>query len=63
VLTASGLGAGDFTHLIVDIGAYPGSDLAGTRLTKILAGTGLSLVNADGTLSRATTTSCGLQPS
>jgi hypothetical protein len=62
VLTASGLGAGDFTHLIVDLGAYPGSDQAGTRLTKILAATGLSLVNADGSLSRSTASSCGLQP-
>ena len=37
VLTAPGGPAiGDFTHLIVDLGAYPGSDLAGTRITKIL---------------------------
>ena len=60
---ANGLtAAGDFTHLIVDIGAYPGSDLAGTRITKILAGTGLSLVNADGTTTGAASTSCGAQP-
>lgn len=58
VLTATGQGAGDFTHLIVDT-RYPGSDLAGTRLTKILARTGLSLVNADGSLSRETVTNCG----
>jgi hypothetical protein len=58
VLTSTGMGAGDFTHLIVDT-SYPGSDLAGTRLTKILARTGLSLVNADGSLSRETATSCG----
>jgi hypothetical protein len=63
VVTASGFqAAGDFTHLIVDIGAYPGSDLAGTRITKILAGTGLSLVNADGTRTGTATTSCGAQP-
>jgi hypothetical protein len=62
VLTASGLGAGDFTHLIVDLGAYPGSDLAGTRITKILAGTGLSLVNADGSTTPTAATSCGAQP-
>jgi hypothetical protein len=62
VLTADGLAAGDFTHLIVDFGRYPGSDLAGTRITKILAGTGLSLVNADGSLSSATATKCGAQP-
>ncbi len=35
VLTAPGGPAiGDFTHLIVDLGAYPGSDLAGTRITQ-----------------------------
>jgi hypothetical protein len=63
VVTANGFqAAGDFTHLIVDIGAYPGSDLAGTRITKILAGTGLSLVNADGTRTPAASTSCGAQP-
>jgi hypothetical protein len=62
-VTANGFqAAGDFTHLIVDIGAYPGSDLAGTRITKILAGTGLSLVNADGTRTPAASTSCGAQP-
>jgi hypothetical protein len=63
VVTADGFqAAGDFTHLIVDIGAYPGSVLAGTRITKILAGTGLSLVNADGTRTPAASTSCGAQP-
>jgi hypothetical protein len=63
VVTASGFqAAGDFTHLIVDTGAYPGSDLAGTRITKILAGTGLSLVNADGSLTPTASTSCGAQP-
>jgi hypothetical protein len=62
VLTVDGKAAGDFTHLIVDLGAYPGSDLAGTRITKILAGTGLSLVNADGSLTPTASTSCGAQP-
>lgn len=63
VVTASGFqAAGDFTHLIVDPAAYPGSDLAGTRITKILAGTGLRLVNADGTTTGTATTSCGAQP-
>jgi hypothetical protein len=61
VLTIDGLAAGDLTHLIVDT-RYPGNDTAGTRITKILAGTGLSLVNANGTLSPAATTSCGKQP-
>jgi hypothetical protein len=63
VVTADGFqAAGDFTHLIVDTGGYLGSDLAGTRITKILAGTGLSLVNADGTRTPAASTSCGAQP-
>src|SRR5882757_2081282 len=63
VVTANGLqAAGDFTHLIVDTGGYLGSDLAGTRITKILAGTGLSLVNADGTRTPAASTNCGAQP-
>jgi hypothetical protein len=63
VVTTNGLSAaGDFTHLIVDTGAYPGSTLAGTRITKILAGTGLSLVNADGSRTPAASTSCGAQP-
>ena len=44
MLTADGKAAGDFTHLIVDIGDYPGSDLAGTRITKILQFAGVSLV-------------------
>jgi hypothetical protein len=63
VVTADGLqAAGDFTHLIVDIAAYPGSDLAGTRITKILAGTGLRLVNADGSTTGTAATNCGAQP-
>ena len=59
VLTADGKAAGDFTHLIVDLGNYPGSDLAGTRITKILQFAGVSLVNADGTTTGAASTSCG----
>jgi hypothetical protein len=62
VVTTGLQAAGDFTHLIVDTGAYPGSDLAGTRITKILARTGLSLVNANGSLTPTAPTSCGLQP-
>src|SRR3954467_11158618 len=63
VVTADGFqAAGDFTHLIVDPLAYPGSDLAGTRITKILAGTGLRLVNADGSTTGTAPTSCGAQP-
>ena len=58
VLTSGGQAAGDFTHLIVDLGRYPGSDLAGTRITKILSFAGVRLVNADGTTTGAATTSC-----
>jgi len=59
VLTAGGQAAGDFTHLIVDLGAYPGSDHAGTRITKALRQFGVSLVNADGSTTGAAATSCG----
>jgi hypothetical protein len=58
VLTGSGEAAGNFTHLIVNLGEYPGSDLAGTRITKILQFAGVSLVNADGSTTGAASTSC-----
>jgi hypothetical protein len=58
VLTGTGQAAGNFTHLIVDLGQYPGSDLAGTRITKILQFAGVSLVNADGSTTGAASTSC-----
>jgi len=64
VLTSPGGPAiGDFTHLIVDLGAYPGSDQAGTRITKILSQFNVSLVNADGSTTGAAATSCGKAPS
>ncbi|MGH2947633.1 MAG: hypothetical protein ACRDPC_15515 [Solirubrobacteraceae bacterium] len=59
VLVADGRAAGNFTHLIVDIGSYPGSNLAGMRITRALAQFNVSLVNADGSTTRATSTSCG----
>jgi len=63
VLTQPGGPAiGDFTHLIVDLGAYPGSDLAGTRITKILSQFNVSLVNADGSTTGPAATSCGNAP-
>jgi hypothetical protein len=59
VLTAPGGPAiGDFTHLIVDTGAYPGSDLAGMRITAMMARFNVSLVNADGSTARATDSAC-----
>jgi hypothetical protein len=62
VLTSGGQAAGDFTHLIVDFGAYLGSDHAGTRITKALRQFGVSLVNADGSTTGAASTSCGNAP-
>jgi hypothetical protein len=61
VVTSSGQAAGDLTHLIVDIGGYPGSNMAGMRATAILRflGPSYSLVNADGTTAFADTTNCG----
>jgi Trypsin len=58
VLTAAGQAAGNFTHLIVDIGEYPGSDHAGTRIAKALSQFNVSLVNADGSLTGAAGTNC-----
>lgn len=60
VVTGDGRSAGDLTHILVDFGDYLGSNAAGTRMTKILefAGSSISLVNADGSTSRATATSC-----
>jgi hypothetical protein len=59
VLTATGQAVGDFTHLIVDTGDYLGSNLAGTRITKMMSQFGVSLVNADGSLTApGATTNC-----
>jgi hypothetical protein len=58
VVTAGGQAAGNFTHLIVDLGQYPGSTLAGTRITKILSFAGVRLVNADGSTTGAASTNC-----
>jgi len=63
VVLATGEAAGDLTHLVVDLGRYPGSDTAGTRMTRILSYLrgDYYLVNADRTTSRATRsdTTCG----
>jgi hypothetical protein len=58
VLLADDRAAGDFTHLIVNTADYLGSDLAGTRITKMLAFGGVSLVNANGSTSGGGTTNC-----
>ena len=58
IAAGSGQAVGNFTHLIVDLGDYPGSDLAGTRITRILQFAGVSLVNANGSTTGAASTSC-----
>jgi hypothetical protein len=59
VLTSGGQAVGDFTHLIVDGSDYLGSNLAGTRITKMMSQFGVSLVNADGSLTApGATTNC-----
>ena len=58
VITTGGQAAGNLTHLIVDIGNYPGSNTAGTRITKILQFAGVPLVNADGSTTSAAATNC-----
>jgi hypothetical protein len=62
VETSGGQAAGDFTHLLVDLTAYPGSDHAGTRITKALSLFGVRLVNADGSTTGAASTNCGPAP-
>jgi hypothetical protein len=62
VVTTTGQAAGNFTHLIVHTG-FPGSNLAGMRITSILSFAGVSLVNADGSrTSGPTSASCGPDP-
>ena len=58
VLVADGRAAGNFTHLIVDIGQYPGSDHAGMRITRAMQQFGVSLVNADASTTGAAGTNC-----
>ena len=62
VTSPGGPAIGNFTHLIVDLGAYPGSDLAGMRVTAAMQRFGVSLVNADGSTTGASSTSCGRAP-
>jgi hypothetical protein len=60
VVTSGGQAAGNFTHLIVNPGEYPGSDLAGMRITRAMSQFGVSLVNANGSLTApGATTNCG----
>jgi len=62
VVTATGQAAGNFTHLIVNTGV-PGSNLAGMRAPSILRFAGVSLLNADGSVtSGPTSVSCGQDP-
>jgi hypothetical protein len=59
VVTVDGKAAGNLTHLGVDIGQYPGSDLFGTRATRLIQIAGLPIVNANGTTSGGGATNCG----
>jgi hypothetical protein len=59
VLTADGLAAGNFTHLIVNWPGYNTANAAGTRVTRIMDLFNVSLVNADGSTTAPTSTSCG----
>jgi len=61
VLAANDQAAGNFTHLIVDLQNYPGSDHAGMRITAILQFAGVQLVNADGSRSATNGTQCTSQ--
>jgi hypothetical protein len=66
ITLANNQSAGDFTHIIIldpALAFLPG-ELTGTRTTKILSflGAGYSQVNADGTLSRATSNPCPAMP-
>jgi hypothetical protein len=62
VLTADGKAAGNFTHLIVNWPGYETANAGGTRVTEIMRLFGVSLVNADGTVTANTATSCGRPP-
>jgi hypothetical protein len=63
VLTQDDHAAGILTHLNIDLARYPGTNMAGTRVTRALTflGGDYYVVNQDGTLSRATMadTQCG----
>jgi hypothetical protein len=60
VVLADNRTAGNFTHLIVNTGDYPGSNLAGMRMTAILqlVGSGIQLVNADGSTASSGPANC-----
>ena len=59
VLTADGLAAGNLTAIIILSPPYAPGEIVGSRMTWILSWTGFSLVNADFTLARDTTSACG----
>lgn len=59
VLTADGQAAGNLTHLIIYDPAYTPANVAGTRASRILSLFGVLLVNADGSMTGASATSCG----
>src|SRR3954447_19153314 len=59
VLTADGLAAGDLTATIIYSPPYVPGETVGARMTWILSYLNMSLVNADFTTSRDTTSACG----
>lgn len=63
LIEGSNQAAGNLTHLLIDFRRYPGSNLAGTRVTRALTwmGGNYFLVNQDRTKSRVTMadTACG----
>ena len=63
VLTADGLAAGDLTATIIYSPPYVPGETVGARMTWILSYLNLSLVNADFTTSRDTTSACGTSTS
>jgi hypothetical protein len=61
VVLADNRAAGNFTHLLVDSLDYPGSNLAGMRMTAILrfVGRGIRMVNFNGSPSASVGANCG----
>ena len=63
VLTADGRAAGNLTAIIILSPPYLPGEIVGSRMTWILGYLGASLVNADFTLARDTTSACGTSES
>jgi len=59
VLTEAGQALGNLTHLIIFDPDYTPANVAGTRVTRIMSLFGVALVNADGSTTGGSATSCG----